>query len=177
MRDIKYTNKNKTYYDIVKDILEHDEFLKLKDIKHHGLDRYEHNKRVSYYSYLTAKALRLDYESVARAGALHDFFHDVNYDATITKRLDTLERHPRYSFETASKHFDLNDKEKNIIDEDTILDMAKVYVSNHQDYFGEIIKEKDFEYRLNTDLLVKSKLIKDEFFDEEFDNVIDVILL
>ena len=115
MRDIKYTNKNKTYYDIVKDILEHDEFLKLKDIKHHGLDRYEHNKRVSYYSYLTAKALRLDYESVARAGALHDFFHDVNYDATITKRLDTLERHPRYSFETASKHFDLNDKEKNII--------------------------------------------------------------
>ena len=115
MRDIKYTNKNKTYYDIVKDILENDEYLKLKDIKHHGLDRYEHNKRVSYYSYLAAKILRLDYESVARAGALHDFFHDVNYETTITKRLDTLERHPRYSLETASKHFDLNEKEKNII--------------------------------------------------------------
>ena len=50
-------------------------------------------------------------------------------------------------------------KEKEIINEDTIIDMAKVYVSNHQDYFSEIIKEKDFEYRLNTDLLVKSKLI------------------
>ncbi len=105
MRDIKYTNKNKTYYDIVKDILENEEFLKLKEIKHHGLDRYEHNKRVSYYSYLAAKILRLDYESVARAGALHDFFHDVNYETKRTKRLDTLERHPRYSLENASNHF------------------------------------------------------------------------
>ena len=46
------------------------------------------------------------------------------------------------------------EKEKNIIDEDTIIDMAKVYVSNNQEYFNEIIKEKDFEYRLNTDLLL-----------------------
>ncbi len=115
MRDIKYNNKNKTYYDIVKDILEHDEFLKLKKITHHGLNRYEHNKRVSYYSYLVAKILRLDYESVARAGALHDFFHDANKETKITEKIDLLERHPRYSLENSKMYFDLNEKEKNII--------------------------------------------------------------
>lgn len=114
MRDIA-NNRNNTYYDIVKDILDNEEYQQLKYIKHHGLDRLEHNKRVSYYSYLVAKILHLDYESTARAGILHDFFLDANVDTTIKEKLDLLERHPKKSLNNALKYFELNEKEQNII--------------------------------------------------------------
>ena len=50
-----------------------DEYQKLKDIKHHGITRYEHSLRVAYYSYIITKALRLDYKETATAALLHDF--------------------------------------------------------------------------------------------------------
>ena len=53
MRDIRCTTINRqNFYDIVEDILENEEYVKLKTITHHGMNRYEHNVRVSYYSYL-----------------------------------------------------------------------------------------------------------------------------
>ena len=66
--------EDREYISVVKDILEHEEFNKTKNIVHHGLNRFDHCMRVSYYSYKIAKALKLDYEDVARAGLLHDFF-------------------------------------------------------------------------------------------------------
>ena len=42
------------YYNIVSDILSNDEFDKIKKIEHHGITRYEHSLKVSYYAYLTA---------------------------------------------------------------------------------------------------------------------------
>lgn len=114
MKDIS-NNRNKTYYDIVKDVLDNEEYQQLKNIKHHGLDRLEHNKRVSYYSYLVCKILHLDYESAARAGILHDFFLDENEDTTIKDKINLLERHPKKSLNNALKYFDLSDKEQNII--------------------------------------------------------------
>ena len=66
--------KDPEYKLIVKDILENEEFLKLKDIEHHGTTRYIHSTKVSYISYKIAKALRLDYEKTARGGLMHDFF-------------------------------------------------------------------------------------------------------
>lgn len=114
MKDIA-NNRNKTYYDIVKDILDNEEYQELKTIKHHGLDRYEHNKRVSYYSYLISKGLHLDYESAARAGALHDFFLLGNVDTEVKEKIKTLETHPRLSLENSNRYFELNDLEENII--------------------------------------------------------------
>lgn len=114
MKDIS-NNRNKKYYDIVCDILENEEYQKLKDIKHHGLDRYEHNKRVSYYSYLISKFLHLDYECAARAGILHDFFLNVNKDITFKERFKVLEQHPKIALNNSQKYFELNEKEQNII--------------------------------------------------------------
>lgn len=114
MKDIANT-RNQTYYDIVKDILDNEQYQELKSIKHHGLDRYEHSKRVSYYSYLVSKILHLDYESAARAGALHDFFLLENEDIKFKERIKTLEKHPKMSLENSSNHFDLNEIEQNII--------------------------------------------------------------
>lgn len=115
MKDIKQTRRNKTYYDIVEDILDNEEYLKLKNITHHGMNRYEHNKRVSFYSYKTCKMLHLDYESAARGGALHDFFLDVNKETKVTKRIKVLECHPTYALNNAENLFDINEKEKDII--------------------------------------------------------------
>ena len=51
------------------------------------------------------------------------------------------------------------EKEEKTISEDSLLDITKLYISNNQDYFNEIIKEKDFEFRLNTDELVSAKFL------------------
>ena len=41
---------DKEYYDIVSDIINNDEFDKIKKIEHHGITRYEHSLKVSYRS-------------------------------------------------------------------------------------------------------------------------------
>ena len=117
MRDIRCTTINRqNFYDIVEDILENEEYVKIKTITHHGMNRYEHNVRVSYYSYLVAKYLHLDFESTARGGALHDFFISCKDDDTTFKdRIKFLESHPSYALLNANYYFDLNEKEKDII--------------------------------------------------------------
>ena len=109
------TKREEQYLNIVKDILENEVFLKTKDITHHGMDRYEHSGRVSYYSYKVAKFLKLDYEDVARAGLLHDFFLIDNKLFNNKEKMATLVNHPKYALAFASKYFDLNEKEKDII--------------------------------------------------------------
>ena len=44
--------KNDTMYiEIVNNILNNDEFNKIKEIEHHGISRLDHSLKVSYYSY------------------------------------------------------------------------------------------------------------------------------
>ena len=65
---------DREYSQLVYHILINSEFNKIKSIEHHGVTRYEHSLKVSYYSYKIAKFLHLDYKDVARGGLLHDFF-------------------------------------------------------------------------------------------------------
>ena len=109
----KFTDKE--YINIVNDIIENREFEKTKEIVHHGLNRFDHCLRVSYYSYKISKFLRLGYKEVARAGLLHDFFLVANNDVDATKRLDVLINHPKYAVNNAKRYFDLSLKEENII--------------------------------------------------------------
>lgn len=51
------------------------------------------------------------------------------------------------------------DKTEMSINDNTIIDLAKIYITNNQDYFSEVAKEKDFEFRIDTEDLVKAKLI------------------
>lgn len=109
--------KDYNYKYIVSDIIENSEFRKLDDIKHHGGSRLQHSLKVSYYSYLIAKALRLDYEATARAGVLHDFY----FERTKEKKraIDKVKLfstgHPKDAVTNASFLFNLSDKEKDII--------------------------------------------------------------
>lgn len=65
------------YINIVEPILNHPEFQRRLEYHHHeNRSVYTHSLYVSYYSYLVAKKLKLDYKSTAIAGLLHDFYYD-----------------------------------------------------------------------------------------------------
>ena len=103
------------YIDIVKDILDNEEFLKLKFYRHHDNTRLDHSLKVSYNAYKLAKKLSLDYKAVARAGLLHDFFYgDLRY-LNVIERKYMLNSHPYFAYYNASKIVELNKKEKNMI--------------------------------------------------------------
>lgn len=106
--------KDKKYKELVKDILRNSEFKKLYNIEHHGISRWEHLNKISYYSYLIAKKLRMDYKSVARGALLHDFYLDGDSRSNKEKFIDTF-THPKKALTTSSQIFDLNEMEKNII--------------------------------------------------------------
>ena len=55
---------DKEYKKIVKEILRNCEFKKMYYIEHHGISRWEHLIKISYYSYKIAKKMKLDYVSV-----------------------------------------------------------------------------------------------------------------
>ena len=102
-----------TYTNIINDILENEEFLKIKNYKHHGLSRLEHSLRVSYYSYLITKKLRLNYIETARGGLLHDFF--LNENLSERKQRLSMIYHPYEALKYANNFFYLSDLEKDII--------------------------------------------------------------
>ena len=107
-----YKYKNREFNSLIQPIAENEEFLKTKDIKHHGLTRYDHSRRVAYFSYLVTKFLRLDYKETTEAAMLHDFFTtEVQHDNAIFK----LRRHPNHAVENSKKYFELSDKQVDII--------------------------------------------------------------
>lgn len=112
---IQSIEEDRKYNSIVNDILDNDDFKLLKDITHHGMNRFDHSVRVSYYSYKLAKFFKLSVEDVARGGLLHDFFLIKNEETTFKKRVNTMINHPKFALKMSSKYFSLNDKEKDII--------------------------------------------------------------
>ena len=108
--------KNKNYNDIVLDILNHDEFNKLKDIEHHGLNRFDHSVRVSYVSYKVARLLKLDTTKVTRAALLHDFFFEDNKNKSSKEKNSNMKNHPKIAACNADKHFGISELERDIIE-------------------------------------------------------------
>lgn len=97
---------------IVDDILENDEFKKLKYIGHHGITRYIHCVGVAYYTYMITKLLRLNYIEATRAALLHDFFTD---EVITENGIGKLRRHPNYALSNAKKYFSLSSLQEDII--------------------------------------------------------------
>ena len=106
------------YYKAIKDVYEHEEFLKLKEYFHHNSSIYEHVQDVAYLSYRICKYLKLDYRSAARGALLHDFFlydwrnHDV--PDLPRKKFHGIE-HPMIAVDNAKKYFSINEIEEDII--------------------------------------------------------------
>ena len=108
------------YYKIVKEILEHPEFIKRKNFKHHSnISVYDHCLAVSKLSYKIARKMKLDYKSAAIGGLLHDFYTKPWQECTEKKKL--LEQHgfthAKDALMNAHKYFPnlMNEKIDNII--------------------------------------------------------------
>lgn len=72
-----YSKLNDEYLDIVQYILSNEEFKKRIEYNHHeNRSVYTHSLLVSFNSYKVAKLLKLDYESAAIGGLLHDFYYN-----------------------------------------------------------------------------------------------------
>ena len=106
--------KDLQYMSIVNNILDNDEFLKIKKIEHHGISRFDHSLKVSYYSYKIAKAMHLDYEQTAIGGLLHDFFLSPE-NRTQKDRIKSVFVHPKQAVAMAKSQFELTKKEEDMI--------------------------------------------------------------
>ena len=105
-----YSNEEFLY--IISHILDNEEFMKLVNIRHHGITRFDHCMRVAYYSYIVSKFLRLDYQKVTEAALLHDFFTDEVKDKNMIVR---LVKHPYIALDNAKKYYRLTPMQEDII--------------------------------------------------------------
>lgn len=105
------------FLDIIRDIIDHPAFGRLKEYGHHDATIYHHVRRVAYISYRICRKWNLDYRSAARGALLHDFFlydwrtgRDRPYHGKLHGFL-----HSRVALRNALKHFDVNPIERDII--------------------------------------------------------------
>lgn len=101
------------YLSLVENILNDEEFIKLKKCPHHGTTRYDHSINVSYKSYKIAKLCKLSYKEVARSALLHDFFN--NEKANMKDRIKATFTHPVEAENNARDKFNISEKEAKII--------------------------------------------------------------
>ena len=102
---------NKEYKELTNDIINNENFELLKNDVHHGSNKYDHCKRVSYLSFLISKLFKCNYKNAARAGLLHDFF----FGCRTAKDENDYFKHPKTSAENAKRFFNITNKEENII--------------------------------------------------------------
>ncbi len=107
------------FMEVALPIIEHVEYQPMKHIKHHDESVFDHSIKVAYYSYQLAYKYNLDWESTIRGALLHDFFL-YKFKKSFRLRIitDSIKHalaHPIIAFENASKYFNLNKKEENII--------------------------------------------------------------
>lgn len=100
-------------------LINNKEFQTMKHIKHHDESVYDHVMNVAYQSYKIAYKAGLDWEATIRGALLHDFYL-YKFDKRFRLRLplDALNHavmHPVRALENASRHFELNELERDII--------------------------------------------------------------
>ena len=107
---------NDEFIQMIDDLLNNDTVIQMKNFRqHYETSCFDHCLIASYYCYLYGKKFNLDYVSCARAAMLHDLFlYDWRKKQDGRKGLHAF-THPKTAYENASKLFDLNEKEKDII--------------------------------------------------------------
>ncbi len=102
------------YRQLVEELFAVDVVENLATCRHHKGSRLQHSLNVSYYSFMLAKLLKFDAESVARGGLLHDLFHYDFRDTDITAK-EHVYAHPKAALENAKALCELSDVEEDII--------------------------------------------------------------
>lgn len=118
LKTLNEATKDKEYMELVKDLIINDKVKEMQKYRqHYDINTFEHCMNVSYISYKICKKFGWDYKSMARAAMLHDLFL---YDWRNSKKELKLDGyhafvHPKIALENASKLYNLNEKEKDII--------------------------------------------------------------
>lgn len=104
------------FQSILQEFIKNEAIQKLKEYRQHfKTNRFEHCYLVSYYCYRICKKLKLDYRSATRAAMLHDFFlYDWRTQKSGREKPHAF-THGKIACENASKIFELNEKEKDMI--------------------------------------------------------------
>ena len=112
---------DKEYLDIVKPILEHNEFIKRKEYHHHEDESvYYHSLCVSIFAYKFAKKYNLNYKDAAIGGLLHDFYYE-DWQTNNIKVKNIFKKHgfihASEAVENSYRYFPelMNDRVENII--------------------------------------------------------------
>ena len=150
------------FFDIIKDIISNDTVKQMKHFRQHcNTSCYKHCMQVAYFTYISCKALKLDYISATRAAMLHDLFlYDWRKRQPDRKGLHAF-THGRTACDNASKLFNLNDKEKYMI----IKHMWPVTFSlpRYRESYIVTIMDK-YSACLETYLYIQSKLKRKTFY-------------
>lgn len=104
------------FLEIVNDLINNKTVQQMKGFKqHYETTCYDHCLVASYYCYKICKKLNLDYISSARAAMVHDLFlYDWRKRQPDRKGLHAF-THGKCAYENASKIFNLNDLQKDMI--------------------------------------------------------------
>ena len=107
---------NKEFLSIIDELISNKTVQEMKKYRqHYETSCFDHCYMVSYYCYLICKKYKLDYVSATRAGMLHDLFlYDWRVRQPDRKGLHAF-THGMTAYKNASKTFDLNEKEKDMI--------------------------------------------------------------
>lgn len=97
----------------VQDIVENEQFNKLKKELHHGITRYEHSYRVAKWTYKIGKLFKMKNNiNTTRAALLHDFYVNKNL---VGNSVQKLGRHPEVALKNSLKYYDLDNIQQDII--------------------------------------------------------------
>ena len=113
---IKMT-KYQEFYDSISNIIHHPVVQEMKKYSQHcQTNCYQHCLAVAYHNFCICKKLNLDAVSAARGGMLHDLFlYDWREHYKETGNRFHALTHPKEALKNASKYFELNEIEREII--------------------------------------------------------------
>ena len=103
--------QNEEYNNLIKDIINNEEFIKTQNDKHHGSTKYNHLLNVSKCSFIMGKIFHANIETVTVSGVLHDFFHGERTESIENSYLN----HPLTAVINAKEVFNINKEEENAI--------------------------------------------------------------
>lgn len=120
------------FLEIIKDIIEHPQFIEMKSIQHHGKNNntYLHSYRTALFAYNMAKFFKFSKKeliSTTRAAMLHDFFCYDWRKKVYKKDLEQLKGimkfknlhcfvHPQIAVKNANKYFNITERQKDAIE-------------------------------------------------------------
>ena len=152
------------FFNIIQDIISNDVVKQMKNYRQHcNTSCYKHCMQVAYFTFIACKKLKLDYISATRAAMLHDLFL---YDWR--KKYRNIELpglhafvHPQIALKNASKLFELNEMEQDIIAKH--MWPVTFALPKYKESYIVTVMDK-YSACLETYLYIQSKLKKKTFY-------------